>query len=111
MNTVGLNYFPGQRAVSAAKQKKCRQVETEEEEIKQQQSVSIMADMARKIKRKGRMDAKRSWWVSELLVVDCKKGVSTNFGRMRCSNGITASINIPVFTLNAAQLTPNNTPN
>ena len=44
-----------------------------DEGIKQQQSVKFMEDMMRKIKAKGRMDANNSWWVSEMLAVDCKK--------------------------------------
>ena len=34
------------------------------------------ADMTRKIQAKGRMDAKNSWWVGE-LVADCKEHGST----------------------------------
>ena len=40
--------------------------ETEEEGAKQQ-SVKIMADMARKITAKGRTNAQNNWWVSELI--------------------------------------------
>ena len=44
-----------------------------EEEMKQQQKMKTMTNMIRKIKAKGRVDANRSWWVSELLAADCKK--------------------------------------
>ena len=46
---------------------------TEEEEMKQQQRMVIMKDVMRKIRSKGRMDAKNRWWVSELLAADCEK--------------------------------------
>ena len=46
---------------------------TEEEEMKQQQRMVIMKDMRRKIRPKGRMDAKGRWRVAELLAVDCEK--------------------------------------
>ena len=36
--------------------------QTENEEMRQQQVIKIRTDMTRKIKSKGRMDAKNSWW-------------------------------------------------
>ena len=44
---------------------------TEEEEMKQQQRLVIMKDLIRKIRSKGRVDAKNRLWVSELLAEDC----------------------------------------
>ena len=35
---------------------------TEEEEMKQQQRMAIMKDLIRKIRSKGRVDAKNRWW-------------------------------------------------
>ena len=46
---------------------------TEEEEMKQQQRMTIMKDMMKKIRSKGRMDVNNWWWVSELLVAECGK--------------------------------------
>ena len=46
---------------------------TEEEEMKQQQRMAIIQDLTRKIRSKGRMDAKNRWWVAELLAADCEK--------------------------------------
>ena len=46
---------------------------TEEEEMKQQQRMAVMKDLIKKIRSKGRMDAKNRWWVSELLAKDCEK--------------------------------------
>ena len=43
----------------------------EKEEV-WQQSMKTTADVARKIKAKGRMGANNSWWFSELLAGDCK---------------------------------------
>ena len=33
----------------------------------------IMKDLIRKVRSKGRVDAKSRYWVSELLAVDCEK--------------------------------------
>ena len=41
--------------------------------MKQQQRMAIMKDLVKKIRSKGRMDAKNRWWVSELLAADCEK--------------------------------------
>ena len=43
---------------------------TEGEEMKQQQRMVIMKDLKKKIRSKGRMDAKSRWWVAELLAAD-----------------------------------------
>ena len=49
---------------------------TEKDEMRQQPRMKVMADMTRKIKAKGRMNANNSWWDSELLAVDCQKSVT-----------------------------------
>ena len=46
---------------------------TEEEEMKQQQRMGIMKDLMRKIRSKGRMDAKNRRWVAEILATGCEK--------------------------------------
>ena len=46
---------------------------TEEEEMKQQQRMATMKDLIRKIRSKGRMDAKSRWWFAELLATECEK--------------------------------------
>ena len=46
---------------------------TAEEEMKQHQRMAIMRDRIKKIRSKGRMDAKNRWWVSEWLAEDCEK--------------------------------------
>ena len=52
----------------------CKQEEsTKEEEMKQQQRMTTMKDLIKKIRSKGRMDAESRWWVSELLAADCQK--------------------------------------
>ena len=52
----------------------CNQEEsTEEEEMKQQQRMMIIKNLTKKIRSEGRMDAKKIWWVSELLAADCGK--------------------------------------
>ena len=48
-----------------------RRAKREKEEV-WQQSLKTTADVARKIKAKGRMGAKNIWWFSELLAGDCK---------------------------------------
>ena len=35
--------------------------------------MKIMAGIMKKIMANGTMDAKKSWWVSELLAADCKE--------------------------------------
>ena len=45
----------------------------EEEEMKQQQRMVIMKDWTKKIRSKARMDAKKRWWVAEILAPDCEK--------------------------------------
>ena len=35
--------------------------------------MQIMKDLTKKIRSKGRMDAKSRWWFPELLVADCEK--------------------------------------
>ena len=60
---------------------------TEEEEMKQQQRMAIMKDLIKKIRSKGRMDAKNPWWVSELLAKDSEKA-STQDGIIQCRNGM-----------------------
>ena len=59
---------------------------TEEEEMSQQQRMKTMTDMVRKMKAKGRVDAFYSWWVRELLAVDCKKRGSIQSVRTQCSS-------------------------
>ena len=39
----------------------------------EQQRMVIVKDLIRKIRSKGRVDAKCRYWVSELLAVDCEK--------------------------------------
>ena len=52
----------------------CNQEEsTEEEEMKQQQRMMTIKNLTKKIRSEGRMDAKNTWWVSELLAADCGK--------------------------------------
>ena len=46
---------------------------TEEEEVKQQQRVAIVEGLTKKIRSRGRMDAKNRWWVADLLSKDCEK--------------------------------------
>ena len=46
---------------------------TEEQEMEQQQKMAIMKGLMKKIRSKGRMDAKYRWCVSELLAKDCEK--------------------------------------
>ena len=46
---------------------------TEEEEMKQQQRMKIMKDLTKKIRSKGRMNAKNRWWVAEIWAADCEK--------------------------------------
>ena len=53
----------------------------EEEEMRQQQRMKVMTDMTRKIKPKGRMDARNSWWVSEQWPLIVKKRGSTQDAR------------------------------
>ena len=50
--------------------------QTQKEEVRQQQRMKAMKDMTRKNTAKGRMDAKHSWWFSELLAADCEKSVA-----------------------------------
>ena len=47
--------------------------ESTEEEMKQQQWMTIMKDLVKKIRSEGSMDAKNRWRVSELLAKDCEK--------------------------------------
>ena len=46
---------------------------TEEEEMRRQQRMKVMKNMAKKIRSKGRMDAENRWWVAELLAAGCEK--------------------------------------
>ena len=62
--------------------------ETEEEDIKQQQRMEIMAGMMKKIKANDRMDAKAVVGSVNCLLLIVKKRGSTQNGRIRCSNGI-----------------------
>ena len=41
--------------------------------MKRQQRMKVMKYMTKKIGSKGRMVASNSWWVSELIAVDCEK--------------------------------------
>ena len=41
--------------------------------MKQQQRMTIMKDLIKKIGSKGRIDAQNRWWVSELLAKDCEE--------------------------------------
>ena len=47
--------------------------QTEKAEIRQQHRMQTTAEMTRKIKEKGRMDANNIRWVGELLAADCKE--------------------------------------
>ena len=38
--------------------------------MKQQQGMAIQKDLVKKIGSKGRMDAKKRWWVADLLAKD-----------------------------------------
>ena len=49
------------------------QESTEEEEMLQQERMVIMRDLIKKIRSKGRVDAKNRWWVTELLAADDEK--------------------------------------
>ena len=60
--------------------KQARGVE-EVEEMKQQQRMAVMRDLIKKIRSKGRMDAKSRWWVSELLAKDWKAWITHRTGR------------------------------
>ena len=63
--------------------------ETEEEEIKQQHRMKLVAGMMEKMKASGTVDAKKNGWCfSELLAASCKKSGSTQYWRIRCSNGV-----------------------
>ena len=46
---------------------------TEEEEMQQQQILAVMKDLIKKVRSKGRMDARNRWWVTEILATDCEK--------------------------------------
>ena len=54
---------------------------TEEEEMKKQQRSAFVKDLIRKIKSKGRMDAKNRWRVAELLAADSEKAWIHRMGR------------------------------
>ena len=41
--------------------------------MKQQQRMTIMKDLMKKIRSEGRMDDKNRWLVAELLAKDCEK--------------------------------------
>ena len=47
--------------------------------MKQQQRMAVMRDLIKKIRSKGRMDAKSRWWVSELLAKDWKAWTHTGW--------------------------------
>ena len=59
--------------VQGMQPKACKQGDTEEEVMKQQQRIKTITNMIRKIKAQGTMDANNSWWISELLAADCNK--------------------------------------
>ena len=68
----------------------CKQeVSTKEEEMKQQQRMMIMNDLMKKIRSKGKMDAKSRWWVSELRVwrQTVRKRGFTQDGKILCGSG------------------------
>ena len=67
----------------------CRQGDTEEEGVKQQQRMKIMT---RKMKSKGGVDANNSWWVSELRAAGCKTRGFIQNGRIQCSDGRNGSM-------------------
>ena len=71
--TVGQEFFPCLENPTCVACKATRRRSTEEEEIKQQQRMTVMKDLTNKIRSKGRMDAKNRWWVAELLAKDCEK--------------------------------------
>ena len=60
---------------------------TEEEEMKQQQRIGIMKDLIRKIRSRGRMDAKNRRWVAEILATSCEKHGFTQDGKMSWRSG------------------------
>ena len=62
--------------------------QTEKEEMRQQQRIKVVTDMAKKIKAKDRMDANNGWWVSELLAADCQKAwLHLEWEDTQCYNG------------------------
>ena len=66
-------FFPWFREYNLQRKQSMQLGSTEKEEMKQQQRMKAMRDMIRKIKAKGRLGAKNSWWVSELLAAECEK--------------------------------------
>ena len=73
VKTAGRESFRGSESMICSERKACRKVKQKKEEMRQRQRRKIMAEMTGKIKSEGRVDANNSWWVSELLAVDCKK--------------------------------------
>ena len=61
----------------------------EEEEGNQQHRMKILAVMMSEMNGKGTMNANNSWWVSDLLSVDWKKGGFIQNGKTQCSDGTT----------------------
>ena len=53
--------------------KASRKESTEEEEMRQQQRMAIMKDLMRKIRSKGKVDAKNRLWVADILATECEK--------------------------------------
>ena len=74
VKTAGRDSFRGSGKMICSERKALQESQREKkEEMRQQQRMKVMTDMTRKIKPKGRMDARNSWWVSELLAADCQK--------------------------------------
>ena len=71
VKTPGQESSRGSGNTICSESKACRRAKREKEEV-WQQSMKTTADVARKIKAKGRMGAKNIWWFSELLAGDCK---------------------------------------
>ena len=67
---LGKNFLLVERIQLAAFAK---QTGGEEEEMKQQQRMTIVKDLIKKIRSKGRMDAQNRSWVAELPARDCEK--------------------------------------
>ena len=64
---LGQNLRLVQRIYNLQRLQSKQEESAEEEEMKQQQRMKIRRDLTKKIRSKGRVDAKRRWWVSELV--------------------------------------------
>ena len=70
---LGQNLRLVQRIYNLQRLQSKQEESAEEEEMKQQQRMKIMRDLTKNIRSKGRVDAKRRWWVSELLAADSER--------------------------------------